>query len=49
MIGEVEEFIDEKNGSKYLVFELGDENKEIFKKVEKFKNFGMGVKKKLRP
>ena len=45
MIGEVEGFIEEKNGSKYLVFELGDENKEILKKLEKFKNFGMSVKK----
>ena len=32
MIGEVNGFIEEKNGSKYLVFDLGDKNKEILKK-----------------
>ena len=32
MIGEVEWFIEEKNGSKYFVFDLIDENKEMLKK-----------------
>ena len=32
MIAEVGGFIEEKNGSKYLVFNLADENKEILKK-----------------
>ena len=32
MIAEVGGFIEEKNGSKYLDFNLPDENKEILKK-----------------
>ena len=39
-------FVEEKNGSKYLVFHLADENKEILKNTT---NFGMGLKMKLRP
>ena len=30
--GEVDGFIEEKNGSQYLVFDTTDENKEVFKK-----------------
>ena len=32
MIGEVIGHIEEKNGSKYLVFDMADENKEVLKK-----------------
>ena len=32
MIGEVDEHIEEKNESKYLVFDSADENREVLKK-----------------
>ena len=32
IIGEVDGHIEEKNGSKYLVFDSTDENKEVLKK-----------------
>ena len=32
IIGKADRFIEEKNGSKYLVFNSADENKEVFKK-----------------
>ena len=32
IFGKVDGFIEEKNGSKYLVFDSTDENKKIFKK-----------------
>ena len=37
--------IKENNGHKYLVFDLGDEDKEVLKNIQKF---GMGSKIKLR-
>ena len=45
MIGEVIGHIEENNGNKYLVFDSSDENKEVLKNT---KNFGMGLKIKLR-
>ena len=45
MIGEVDGHIEEKNESKYLVFDSTDENKEVLKSTQ---NFGMGVKMKLK-
>ena len=32
IIGKADRFIEEKNGSKYLVFNSADENKEVLKK-----------------
>ena len=32
LIGKVDGFIEEKNGSKYLVFDSSDKNKKVFKK-----------------
>ena len=32
IFGKIDGFIEEKNGSKYLVFDSTDENKEVFKK-----------------
>ena len=32
IIGKIDGFIEEENGSKYLVFDSTDENKEVFKK-----------------
>ena len=32
MIGKVDSIIEEKNGSKYLVFDSTDQNKKVFKK-----------------
>ena len=32
IVGKIDGFIEEKNGSKYLVFDSTDENKEVFKK-----------------
>ena len=37
-------YVEEKNGTKYLVFGSTDENKEILKQ---YTNFGMGLKMKL--
>ena len=45
IIGEVDGYIEEKNGSKYLVFDSADENKKV---LEKYTNFGMGLKTRLR-
>ena len=45
MIGEVFGHIEEKNGSKYLVFDSMDENIEV---LQNTKNLGMGLKTKLR-
>ena len=36
---------EEKNGSKYLVIDSTDENKEVLKSTQ---NFGMGLKIKLK-
>ena len=36
--GEVDGFIEEKNGSQYLVFDSTDENKEVFKKYTELWN-----------
>ena len=44
MIGKVIGHIEEKNGRKYLVFDLADKNKEIFKK---FSQFWDGIKNKI--
>ena len=44
MIAEVGGFIEEKNGSKHLVFNLADENKEILKK---FSQLWDGIKNKV--
>ena len=45
IIGKVDGHIEEKNESKYLVFDSTDENKEVLKSTQ---NFGMGVKMKLK-
>ena len=36
IIGKIDGFIEEKNGSKYLVFDFTDENKEVLKKYAEF-------------
>ena len=41
IINEVDGFIEEKNGGKYLVFDSTDENKEVLKKYTKL---GDGIK-----
>ena len=41
IIGEVDGHIEEKNGSKYLVFDSTDENKEVF---EKYTELWDGIK-----
>ena len=46
MIGKVIGHIEQKNGSKYLVFVLQMKTKKYEKNT---KNFGMGLKMKLRP
>ena len=45
IIGEADGHIEEKSGSKYLVFGSADENKELLKNT---RNFGMRLKIKLR-
>ena len=45
MIGEVDGHIEEKNKSKYLVFDSTDENTEVLKNTT---SFGMGLKMRLR-
>ena len=45
IIGKVDGHIEEKNGSKYLVFDSTDENKEVLKNTQ---NFGVGLKIKLK-
>ena len=44
MIYKVIGHIEEKNGSKYLVFDSTDENKEVFENTQ---NFGMGLKNEI--
>ena len=36
IIGKIDGFIEEKNGSKYLVFDFTDGNKEVLKKYAEF-------------
>ena len=38
-------YIEEKNGSKYFVFDSTDENKEVLKNTQ---NFGIGLKMTLK-
>ena len=45
IIGKVDGHIEEKNKSKYLVFDSTDENKEVLKSTQ---NVGMGLKIKLK-
>ena len=45
IIGKVDEFIEEKNENKYLVFDSTDKNKEVLKNTQ---NFGMGLKMRMR-
>ena len=45
IIGEVDGHIEEKNGSKYLVFDSMDENKEVLKKYTEIWN---GIRMKLK-
>ena len=45
IIGKVDRLIEEKNGSKYLVFDSTDESKELLKKTQSFR---MGLNTKLR-
>ena len=44
IIGKVDGHIEEKNGSKYLVFDFTDENKEVFKKCTELWN---GIKNEI--
>ena len=44
IIGKVDGHIEEKNGSKYLVFDSTDENKEVLKKYREFRN---GIKNEI--
>ena len=46
IIGKIDRLIEEKNGSKYLVFDSTDESKELLKK--KTQSFRMGLNTKLR-
>ena len=45
MIGEVDGHIEEKNKSKYLVFDSTDENREV---LEKYTELWDGIRTKLR-
>ena len=45
IIGKVDGHIEEKNKSKYLVFDSTDESKEVLKSTQ---NVGMGLKIKLK-
>ena len=45
VIGKVDGYTEGKSGSKYLVFDSTDENKEVLKDTQ---NFGMGLKMGLR-
>ena len=47
MIGKVNGYIEEKNGSKYLVFDSADIKQRSTKKY--IMNFEMGLKMRLRP
>ena len=44
IIGKVDGHIEERNGSKYLVFDSTDENKEVLKKYREFRN---GIKNEI--
>ena len=44
IFGKVHKFVEEKNGSKSLVFDSTDERKEVFKKKQ---NFEMGLEMRL--
>ena len=44
IIGKVDGHTEEKNGSKYLVFDSADENKEV---LNKYKEFWDGVKNEI--
>ena len=44
IIGEVDRYIEEKNESKYLVFDSTDENKEV---LEKYTELWDGIKNKI--
>ena len=44
IIGKVDGHIEEKNGSKYLVFDSTDENKEVLKKYREFRD---GIKNEI--
>ena len=46
IFGKVHKFVEEKNGSKSLVFDSTDERKEVFKKKQQ--NFEMGLNMRLR-
>ena len=46
IINEADGYIREENGSKYLVFDLVNENKEVLKK---YNEFGVVLKMRLRP
>ena len=41
IVGEVDGYIEEKNGNKYLVFAFTDKSKEVLKNTQ---NFGTGLK-----
>ena len=45
MIGKVNGYIDEKNGSKYLVFDSADKSKKVLKK---YNELWMRLKMRLR-
>ena len=45
IIGEVDGHIEEKNGSKYLVSNSTDENKEVFKKYALWGGIKNGIKR----
>ena len=46
IIGKIDRFIEEENGSKYLVLDSTNENKEVLKKITQI--FGIELKLKLR-
>ena len=46
IISDVDGYIEEKNVSKYLVFDSANENNEVLKNIM---NFRMGLKMRLRP
>ena len=45
IVSEVDGYIKEKNGSKYLVFDSANENNEVLKQ---YNDFGMGLYMRLR-
>ena len=46
IISEADEYIEEKNESKYFVFDSANENNKVLKNTM---NFEMGLKMRLRP